>query len=239
MAEKPTTIGAVVLAIVVTIAGPGFRGWRAYQRMHAREAAEQAKAAAERAAADRSRAEEIRRESEIARARASEERSARADTSLQMALDQLHSDHPMSQCDGALALGRMGASNHIEDLRRVLADSSAGNARNCAASALVTLGDRDTAWAAYREWAAGTDSDLQRAAVMGFGDIGPDAAPDAMRYLYRWADSPQMSDRYLAVETLAKLGPAAMPLLERMANDDADKMVRDRALAILRASATQ
>jgi HEAT repeat protein len=233
--EKPKNVVTVVLAAALAIAGPVFRGWRAYERMHAKETAAEARAAGERAAADRERADEIRVESEFDRTRADDERRRRDDASLAMAMRQLESDSPMTQCSAALALGRFGSAEPVVALRRMLASSTHGSVRNCAASALVRLGDKDTPWAAYREWATGGDPELQRAAVMGLGDIGPEAANDALPYLHAWADSPNMDQRYLAVETLAKLGPAGMPLLEQLAGDT-DKNVRDHALSILRAT---
>ncbi|MEO8681730.1 MAG: HEAT repeat domain-containing protein, partial [Vicinamibacterales bacterium] len=83
-----------------------------------------------------------------------------------------------------------------------------------------------------RQWVDGTDPDLRRSALMGFGEIGPSVADIALPYLTDELKSPHSSARYLAVETLSKLGPAAKPLLE-VAAGDADKLVRDRANQIL------
>jgi HEAT repeat protein len=47
--------------------------------------------------------------------------------------------------------------------------------------------------------------------------------------------SPDWAARYLAVESLAKLGPEAVPLLE-VASGDADHRVRARAADALRAN---
>jgi len=235
MAERSKRTSAVAAVVIAALAaaGPAYRGWRGYQKLRVEQAAEQARAAAELAAADRARADQIRFESQAERLRADQERKGRVGANVDAALRQLASEQPMTQCDGALALGRTGSKEHIATLQNVLATATYGSVRNCAASGLVQLGDKQTPLAAYREWAAGRDSDLQRAAIMGFGEVGPEAAEDALPYLHAWANSPHMDERYLAVESLSKLGPAGMPLLEQLASDT-DKNVRERALSIVR-----
>ena len=116
----------------------------------------------------------------------------------------------------------------------LLTASTFDSVRGCAASALVDLGETDTAIATYTEWAEGNDADLRRSALVGFGHIGPSAADVALPYLTEALKSPQMDLRYLAVMSLAKLGPAAVPLLQ-VASGDADKDVRALATRALSA----
>ena len=113
--------------------------------------------------------------------------------------------------------------------------ADASSVRICAASALLSLGETGTALAAYSRWAEGTDSDQRRSAMVGFGEIGPSAAHIALPHLAEALKSPHMDVRYLAVESLAKLGPTAVPLL-KVAAGDADTHVRDRAAAALKGS---
>jgi HEAT repeat protein len=150
------------------------------------------------------------------------------------ALTQLSSKQPMTQCDAALLLGRLGSREQVPPLIDLLNASTFTSVRGCAASALVDLGETDTAMAAYTEWAQGRDADLRRSALVGFGHIGPSAADVALPYLTEALKSPHMDVRYLAVDSLAKLGPAALPLLE-VASGDADKDVRARAARALSA----
>jgi HEAT repeat protein len=69
---------------------------------------------------------------------------------------------------------------------------------------------------------------------MGFGDIGPPAAEVGLPYLAEALQSPDWSERYLAVEALAHLGQAGGPLL-RGATQDAEQRVRERAVQALAA----
>jgi HEAT repeat protein len=218
-------IPVVVLAFVA-----GHITWGTLQRERAARAA----AAAELAAADRSRTEEIRGESSAQRDVANRERTARLDARVAKALTQLSSNHPMTQCDAALLLGRLGSREQAPPLVDLMAGSTFSSVRGCAAAALVDLGETGPAMAAYTEWAQGNDADLRRSALGGFGDIGPSAARVALPYLTEALKSPHMDLRYLAVDALAKLGPAAVPLLE-VASGDADKDVRALAVRALSA----
>jgi len=85
---------------------------------------------------------------------------------------------------------------------------------------------------AYVEWAGGADSDLCRMALGGFGDVGPRAAPMALPFLAEALRSPYWDRRYVAVDTLSKLGPTARPLLEEARNDP-QKEVREHAARAL------
>jgi len=220
-ARKLAWAGSACLVLAI-VAGP--LAWRTLQQRRQAQAA----AAAELAAADKSRADQIRAESASQREAADRERTARLDARLETALRNLASDRPMTQCDAALLIGRLGNKTHVDALVSVLSSPRKLSARNCAASALVSLGETAAAMAAYTEWVTGSDADLRRSALMGFGDVGPSAADVALPHLAAALKSPHMDLRYLAVESLSKLGPAAVPLLE-VAAKDADKDVRQRA----------
>lgn len=207
----------------------GYVGWQAVQRDRERQRA----AAAELAAADTARAEQVRAESAARAGVADETRSSERDVRSDKALDQLWSQQPTTQCDAALALGRSRSEKYVTPLETLLLTARYGSVRNCAASALVELGETETAMAAYTEWANGSDADLQRSALMGFGKIGPPAASVALPHLAKALKSPSWDLRYLAVESLSNLGPAARPLLQ-VAAGDTDKNVRERAASVLR-----
>jgi hypothetical protein len=205
-------------------------GWVVFDRHQKVQAA----AAAQLAAADKSRADQIRAESAMQRAVASGERTARLDTRVQEALARLSSDQPTTQCDAALRLGRLGSREHVGRLVQVLSSAKYTSVRGCAASALISLGETDTPMAAFTEWANSDDPDLRRGALGGFGDIGPAAAEVALPHLSEALKSPHMDVRYVATDSLTKLGPAAVPLLE-VASRDADPNVRQLAAKALKA----
>lgn len=222
--DKDTNwIGPLIVVIAVVAAGGGW--WWKHD-----ETARQTRDAADTllAAADRARADQIRIESAAARAVADADRTARLDQRTAQALERLASNHPMTQCDAALQLGRMGARAHVAAIADVMSSASSNSVRVCAASALVTLGERGPALQAYTAWADSADDTLRRGALMGFGDIGPSAAAVALPHLAAALQSPFMDLRYLAVDSLSKLGAAAIPLLEQ-ASKDADQHVREYA----------
>jgi hypothetical protein len=222
----------IVLAIVLA-AAPGIRiGWRKFQLQKAAEAS----AAAELAAADRSRAEQILAESAIQREMANQQRAARRQERIERELKRLESNHAMTQCEAALELGRLGASEARDPLAAVLAFSTASSVRICAAGALVDLGERDAPLAVYAEWAAGMDDTLHRSAIVGFGEIGPAAADVALPHLTQALKSPYWDLRFLVVRSLANMGPAAGPVL-RVAAEDSNQNVREAARAALNAIA--
>jgi HEAT repeat protein len=138
----------------------------------------------------------------------------------------------MSQCEGALALGRMRVQDEVRRLESMMDNSRYQSVQNCAASALVSLGETQLAMHAYRRWISEEDRDLQRSAIMGFGKIGPAAADEALPHLTEALKSPQMDLRFLAVDSLSKMGPAATPLLQ-VAAGDSDARVRTRATQAL------
>lgn len=218
------------LLVAIGLGAIGYFTWRETERQRqAREAA----AAEELAKADRVRADQIRAESAAQREAANRERETRHDARVDEALRQLSSKQPMTQCEAALMIGRIGSKEHVPPLVAMLQTSTYNSVRGCAASALVQLGETETAMNAYKEWINGPDDQLRRSALMGFGEIGPRAADVALPYLTEALKSPHKDLRYLAVESLSKLGPAGVPLLE-VASGDADKDVRERAAQILR-----
>ena len=75
-----------------------------------------AAAAAELAAADQARAEQIRAESNAERNIGNTERTARLDARVARAVTQLSSKQPMTQCDAAILLGRLGAREQVPQL---------------------------------------------------------------------------------------------------------------------------
>jgi HEAT repeat protein len=111
--------------------------------------------------------------------------------------------------------------------------SESTSVRICAAGALLKMGETSTVLGIYESWARDTDADLRRSAITGFGDIGPPATESALPYLERELYSEFWSQRYLVVETLGKLGPAADDLLAEAAKDQ-NKLVRERAATLLK-----
>jgi hypothetical protein len=217
---KRVLAAAVIPGTVIV----GFLGWSVIEGRQ--------KAAAELAAADRSRAERIREESKIQRDAANEVAAARHFARARMAVEQLRVAHPSTQCDAALLLGQLRAREYIRELTDLLDTAESDGVRDCAAAALVSLGEYDRAMTTYISWAQSTDSYLRRSAVIGFGDIGPSAAHVAVPYLTESLKSPHWDIRYTTVESLGKLGPAGVPLLQ-VAAKDSEKLVRDRAALIL------
>ena len=202
-------LAIAAIPVVVLTAGAAHITWGAVQ--HRREA--RAAAAAELAAADRARAEQIRAESNAERNIGNTERTARLDARVAKAVTQLSSKQPMTQCDAALLLGRLGAREQVPQLVDLLTASIFTSVKGCATSALVDLGETDTAMATYTEWAEGNDADLRRSALTGFGHIGPSAADVALPYLTEALKSPQMDLRYLAVNVAREAGAGGRPAL--------------------------
>jgi hypothetical protein len=223
--DKRVIIG---VAIVLAAAG-GVYWWK--EDENARKTREAA--AVLLAAADQARADMVRSESAAARAVSTAERTARNEQRIAQALDRLRSDRAMTRCEAALELGRLGAREHAAALKDVMQLDGAPSVRVCAAGALVTVGEHQTAMQAYTEWAGGTDASLRRSALIGFGEIGPSTAAVAIPHLADELRSPHMDARFIAVDTLSKLGPAAVPLLEQ-ASKDTDRQVREYAERLLK-----
>jgi HEAT repeat protein len=190
--------------------------------------------AARLAEADRARAEEIRAEARAYRDSDTEDRTAQLDARVDAAIAQLKSGSPTIRCNAALLLGRIGTGAQINVLTDVVFDySESTSVRICAVGALREMGETSTVLGIYESWARDTDQDLRRAAISGFGEIGPEATATALPYLEREFGSEFWDVRYLVVESLGKLGPAADTLLAEAAKDE-DANVRKRAAALLK-----
>lgn len=190
--------------------------------------------AARLAEADRARAEEIRAEALLRREGDSEERTGQLNSSVEAAIARLQSQSPTVRCDAALQIGRIGTGAQLGLITDLVYNySEATSVRICAAAALRQMGETGAVLGLYESWARDTDPDLRRAAIGGFGDIGPSATETALPYLERELGSEFMDARYLAVESLGKLGPAADTLLMEATKDE-EKLVRDRAAALLK-----
>ena len=182
---------------------------------------------------DQARADEIRAESRAARNGNDEESTARLNAQVDRALTQLRSNSPMTQCEGALQLGRIGTGQQIKPLTDVVYNySELSSVRICAVAALRQMGETATALGIYESWARGSEPDLHRAAISGFGEIGPPATDTALPFLEQELGSKFMDMRYLVVESLGKLGPAADTLLAEATKDE-DTTVRERAASLL------
>ena len=190
--------------------------------------------AARLAEADRARAEEIRAEARAYRDSDTEDRTAQLDARVDAAIARLKSGSPTIRCDAALLLGRIGTGAQINVLTDVVFDySESTSVRICAVGALREMGETSTVLGIYESWARDTDQDLRRAAITGFGEIGPEATATALPDLEREFGSEFWDARYLVVESLGKLGPAADTLLAEAAKDE-DANVRKRAAALLK-----
>lgn len=128
--------------------------------------------------------------------------------------------HPGLECEAALAIGRSRMRQFIPDLDHAMVSADTRSVRVCAAAGLVEMGEAGRMTQVYVQWARTGDEELVRSAVTGLADIGPSAAEHAMPYLTRWAHQDEYY-RGLAADSLAKLGPTGRPLLEQLANDDA------------------
>jgi hypothetical protein len=135
-------------------------------------------------------------------------------------------------CEAALELGRSGVREAIPDLRGFLADSARSSLQGCAATALIALGEVDEPLAFYVASVQSSDDARKSIGIAGFGQIGPRAAAAALPHLEAALHSPDASHRYLAVESLSKIGPEGVPLL-RSALGDSEAFVKDRAAAAL------
>jgi HEAT repeat protein len=190
--------------------------------------------AARLAEADRARAEEIRAEARGYREGDNEERTGQLNARVEAAIARLQSESPTIQCEAALLIGRIGTGAQIGVITDLVYNFSVSTSvRICAVDALRQLGETGAALGVYESWARDTDPDLRRAAIGGFGDIGPSATETALPYLQRELGAEFWDARYLAVESLGKLGPAADALLTEATKDE-NKDVRSRAAALLK-----
>lgn len=225
-ARRTLVSGALWIVLGAAILLGGFSAVRHIQ-WERRRAFEAQRLDAARAFLEDARAAEQRQVADAARERQHQERVSRS-------LDHLRtSSRPTTLCDAALDLGQAGAREAIPELLALLERRTEHvSARNCAASALVTLGETPPALAFYLECAQAWTSDCRRIAIGGFGDIGPEAFDVSLPYVRQALQSSDSGLRYIAVDALSKMGPAAEPLL-RDATRDLDPNVREHAARAL------
>jgi hypothetical protein len=223
---------AAALPILGSVAVVAFVSHR---RTRLREAQEAVRVEREQAAlAEQTRREEEEKLARRQAAAAAQKRrlAEREEARVQDELERLRSDNAMRVCSGAKALARMEVREAVPELESLLHDEN-NVVKNCAAEALVGLGEVDTALAAYVEWAGSDNSFLRAAAVRGFGMIGPPAAAVSLPYLQEALGSADARTRYGAVAALSEMGDAAEPLL-RMAANDPETSVSGRAETALK-----
>lgn len=219
--------GAAALPPAIAFALVGSISWFQSSRAETRRAEEARRLEAARVVQEEARATEERKAADEARGKRHSGRVARAREQLQNA------SSPMTRCDAALDLSHAGAREAIQDLIDVMTRVTEHvSVRNCAAGALVALGETEEPLAFYLECARAGTSERRRIAILGFEDIGPPAAEVALPYIREALESPHWNLRYLAVEALARLGPRAEPLLQE-ATLDSDERVRQRAARAL------
>jgi hypothetical protein len=226
-------IGIGVAVLFLVGAGAGFVGYRQWQVAQAEEARRAAKARAELAAADRARADEIRAES---RAKRNQDMPARAQATianLDQILSKLRSDKPLWQCEAAMQLKQFGSREHVKHLLDMYQTTRFHSGRGCALSAMVGLGETTIPMQIYSQWRNSADPEEVSSAISGYAEIGPQAADMVLPLLRLQLESPHWDRRFVAVESLAKLGDDARPLLIQASRDD-DPRVRDRAAAVLK-----
>lgn len=124
-------------------------------------------------------------------------------------------------CDAAYALARVDAREQAPILERRLSAATTAFHKICLAHSLARLGEGTAMMAHYLEWSGGDDDQLRHHAIVGFGHVGPTAAPDAMPVLEQIvANGATAARRFTIVKTLGRLGPASRPLLQTLARDD-------------------
>ncbi len=219
------------IAVIVTLAAPpaatsalvGAIWWNQQASTESRRAEEEKRLDVARAVQEQARADAERKAQDEARSRRHHARVARARERLQ------NVSSPTTLCDAALDLGNFGTREAIPDLTALLQRTTEHvSVRNCAAAALVKLGETEQPLAFYLECARAWTSDCRRIAMGGFRDIGPPAAEAALPYVGEALRSSDWGLRYVAVEALAKLGPLAEPLLQE-ATSDSNEHVRQHA----------
>lgn len=220
MAQERSPL-AILMAVAVAgvVIFVGVLGWTDYRRKQEKAAAQAAAGQYRIAVVD---------PAPQAQPEATAERTGRSQTAVDHALKQVSSEYPASQCDGALALGRMRVREEAPRLESMMHNAEAASVRICAATALIDLGEIQGVMSAYQRWLRDDDTESQRAALTGFGRIGPAAADTAMPYFNEALRSDVVADRYLAVDGAAKMGPAGRSLLEAALNDS-DARIRNAA----------
>ena len=167
------------------------------------------------AAADLEQAERIRQEG------ATSLGSAEPDyRRYELAEKQLTSSNsPMLQCNAALTLGKSKSEDFVPPLVELSRKSPHASVRSCAAGALAEIGATQDALNVYYHFSQSLDTEEQRLAITGFGDLGPAGAEHSLPYLERALQSESWEIRFLTVDSLAKIGPLAAPLLEEATQD--------------------
>lgn len=167
------------------------------------------------AAADREQAERIRQEGAASLGSAEPDygRYERAEKQL------TSSSSPMLQCNAALTLGKSKSPDFVPPLVELSRKSPHASVRSCAAGALAELGATQDALNVYYHFSQSLDTEEQRLAITGFGDLGPAGAEHSLPYLERALQSESWEIRFLTVDSLAKIGPLAAPLLEEATQD--------------------
>lgn len=161
-------------------------------------------------------------------------RPSTPDERLARSVATLVGTRPGNRCSAAQALAQLGASEHASIVERHLSDATALPQKICFAHALTQLGGGDVTASHYLEWSAADDDLLRHHAIVGFGHLGPGAAPETLPVLEQIVEGgASPARRYVVVKTLARLGPGARPLLQTLAGDD-DAEVRAAAQAALR-----
>ena len=216
--ERSPLVVLMSVAVAAVVIFVGVLGWTDYRRKQEKAAAQAAAGQYRIAVVDA--APEAQREAG--------ERTGRSQAAVDHALKQVSSEYPASQCDGALALGRMRVREETPRLESMMNNAEAASVRICAATALIDLGEIQGVMSAYQRWLRDDDTESQRAALTGFGRIGPAAADTAMPYFNEALRSDRVADRYLAVDGAAKMGPAGRSLLESALNDS-DARIRNAA----------
>ena len=146
----------------------------------------------------------------------------------------LKSANPMIACEAAHTLARSQSADFIPPLAELSRSSSYDSVRDCAAGALAELGAFREALNVYFRFSQSNDIDSQHRAISGYGKLGPEAARDTLPYLERALRSDWWGTRSVAVTALARIGPAAEPLLEIAAEDEVPEIREEAKLALAR-----
>jgi hypothetical protein len=144
-------------------------------------------------------------------------------------VERLQGTRTGDPCQAAFALAELGAREQVPALVRFLEASPDDQQKICAAYALVRLGEGAAILPQYVAWSQGERDQLVHGAIVGFGHVGPSAAREAVPILRdALAANPTAARRFVIVSTLARLGPAAAPVLQLVV-DDEDAQVRTAA----------
>jgi HEAT repeat protein len=139
------------------------------------------------------------------------------------------------QCEYAAALGRSQSDFAVEPILQYLRGTQLllPQVQVCLVKALADLGELEHALGYYRSWMADDRQFLYFAAIRGLGEMGPDAASEAIPLLQYVVDSGSDNARFAAAQALGDLGPDAEELLNALAEDRVES-VRAQARQSLR-----